>query len=420
MKRNMVIVAACMSFGLLAGTVFNVSAEEISIKRKPVISLQSARIEDKAAVKLTPIQRKDPDVEIGLVSGQARVEILGLNNFQVESNGKIWKSYSAGKQISISRKGNDIVVDGKAFKVPVYLSTGNESPSFVVKGNKYRGKMKIIPSAWSNGVTVVNQIPMELYLMGVVPSEIVPSWKLDAIKAQAVAARTYAVYHRGGYRSAGYDMTDDTRSQVYRGYSVETAATNKAVEETAGEIITYNGKAIDALFHANGGGYTEDSESVWGSFVPYLRGVKEESSSVVNRTWSKTVSIDAFSNTLSREGYSVGKLKGIGLSRLRMGNNKSKDRGVSGRVKSMELIGKSGRKLVPGDVVQNALGLGSTLFDISAKGKNLIITGYGLGHGLGLSQWGAEAMAEKNGDGKDYYKKILLHYFTGSKIEKIY
>lgn len=102
-----------------------------------------------------------------------------------------------------------------------------------------------------------------------------------------------------------------------------------------------------------------------------------------------------------------------------MGNNKAKDRGVSGRVKTMEITGKSGRKIIPGEVIQSTFDLDSTLFDISAKSNNLIITGYGFGHGLGLSQWGAEAMAEKNGDGKEYYKKFCS-YFTGSKIEKIY
>lgn len=199
-------------------------------------------------------------MEVGLLSGQPQVEIEGLSHFRIETNGKVWKSYNAGKRISVSRKGKNIVLEGKAFNAPVYFTTGNGEEAFSVKGNRYRGEMKIIPSAWNNGVTVVNRVPMELYLKGVVPSEIVPSWKPDAIKAQAVAARTYAVYHKNGYRSAGYDITDDTRSQVYRGCSVETSATNKAVEETAGEIITYNGKAIDALFHANGGGYTEDSE----------------------------------------------------------------------------------------------------------------------------------------------------------------
>ena len=417
MKKNIAVAAACITFAVLIGNSVNVSAESIPVTKKQV-RLLSGFVKNVAKIK--PVQKKGPDVEVGLLSGQSQVEIEGLSHFRIETNGKVWKSYNAGKRISVSRKGKNIVLERKAFNAPVYFTTGNGEEAFSVKGNRYRGEMKIIPSAWNNGVTVVNRVPMELYLKGVVPSEIVPSWKPDAIKAQAVAARTYAVYHKNGYRSAGYDITDDTRSQVYRGCSVETSATNKAVEETAGEIITYNGKAIDALFHANGGGYTEDSENVWGSYVPYLRGVKEENSSTVNRPWRKIVSIDSFSNAISRAGYHVGEVKKIGLSRLHMGNNKAKDRGVSGRVKTMEITGKSGRKIIPGEVIQSAFDLDSTLFDISAKGNNLIITGYGFGHGLGLSQWGAEAMAEKNGDGKEYYKRILLHYFTGSKIEKIY
>ena len=388
MRKNIAVAAACITFAVLIGNSVNVSAESIPVTKKQV-QLLSGVVKNVAKIK--PVQKKGPDVEVGLLSGQSQVEIEGLSHFRIETNGKVWKSYNAGKRISVSRKGKNIVLEGKAFNAPVYFTTGNGEEAFSVKGNRYRGEMKIIPSAWNNGVTVVNRVPMELYLKGVVPSEIVPSWK-----------------------------PDDTRSQVYRGCSVETSATNKAVEETAGEIITYNGKAIDALFHANGGGYTEDSENVWGSYVPYLRGVKEENSSTVNRPWRKIVSIDSFSNAISRAGYPVGKVKKIGLSRLHMGNNKAKDRGVSGRVKTMEITGKSGRKIIPGEVIQSAFDLDSTLFDISAKGNNLIITGYGFGHGLGLSQWGAEAMAEKNGDGKEYYKRILLHYFTGSKIEKIY
>ena len=356
MKKNIAVAAACITFAVLIGNSVNVSAESIPVTKKQV-QLLSGVVKNVAKIK--PVQKKGPDVEVGLLSGQPQVEIEGLSHFRIETNGKVWKSYNAGKRISVSRKGKNIVLEGKAFNAPVYFTTGN-------------------------------------------------------------GEEAYAVYHKNGYRSAGYDITDDTRSQVYRGCSVETSATNKAVEETAGEIITYNGKAIDALFHANGGGYTEDSENVWGSYVPYLRGVKEESSSTVNRPWHKIVSIDSFSNAISRAGYHVGKVKKIGLSRLHMGNNKAKDRGISGRVKTMEITGKSGRKIIPGEVIQSAFDLDSTLFDISAKGNNLIITGYGFGHGLGLSQWGAEAMAEKNGDGKEYYKRILLHYFTGSKIEKIY
>lgn len=178
--------------------------------------------------------------------------------------------------------------------------------SFLCKGKQVSWRMKIIPSAWNNGVTVVNRVPMELYLKGVVPSEIVPSWKPDAIKAQAVAARTYAVYHKNGYRSAGYDMTDDTRSQVYRGCSVETSATNKAVEETAGEIITYNGKAIDALFMRMAADIQKTVKCM-GIICPLSAGSKEENSSTVNRPWRKLFRLIHFPMQFHEQGILWGR-----------------------------------------------------------------------------------------------------------------
>ena len=96
------------------------------------------------------MQKKGPDVEVGLLSGQSQVEIEGLSHFRIETNGKVWKSYNAGKRISVSRKGKNIVLEGKAFNAPVYFTTGNGEEAFSVKGNRYRGEMKIIPSAWNN------------------------------------------------------------------------------------------------------------------------------------------------------------------------------------------------------------------------------------------------------------------------------
>ena len=370
--------------------------------------------------KKTSKEHNGPEMEIGLLSGCKQVEITGLENFYISGTGKGKESYQRGKTVIFIQEGNQIVANGRKVDGPVYLSTESDHPAFAVKGNQYRGKMKVIPSKWSSGLTVVNVIPVELYLKGVVPCEIIPSWEVDVIKAQAVAARTYAIFHKNQYRSAGYDLTDDTRSQVYKGVAAETEMTNKAVEKTAGEIITYGGKAIDALFHANGGGHTENSENVWGSYVPYLRGVKEEENRVLNKAWVKTVSVDEFSAALAKAGYPVGKIKELLLSRLKMGDKNSRDRGISGRVKGMEVNGKYGKKQISGEILQKILGLQSTLFDISVKGKNIIFMGYGWGHGLVLSQWGAKAMAEKYGDGKDYYKKILAHYFSGTGIEKIY
>lgn len=420
MNKTWIIAAA-----LLAAVSLGGSAAEAGYlkgeqpKTKSTQAVQKSKGKSSQSVKdemsrLKPGER-GPVIEVGLLSGQASVQVKCLGDSEARAGGKTWQSYKKGQTLSISRSGSDVVINGKKKKGPVYLSAKkDDGAAFSVKGNSYRGDIKLLPSAYSSGITVVNAVPMEEYLCGVVPSEVSPSWHEDALKAQAVAARTYAMYHRDGYRDAGYDVTDDTRSQVYRGTAVETTATNNAIAATAGELVTSGGKAIDAVFHSNGGGYTENSENVWGSQISYLRGVKEESSSVVDQPWTKTVSVAEFQKVLG-----IGDLKKIELSKLKKGPMKVKDRGVSGRVKSFTVEGSKGRKTVTGDQMKSWFGLGSTLFDLKVKGKNLVITGYGAGHGLGLSQWGAEAMASKHG-GKDYYKKILTHYFTGTKVEKVY
>lgn len=361
-----------------------------------------------------------PDIRVGLLVGQQEVTVKVLNSLQIKSDKKRFGVYQRGEILTINRAAKGVQINKKSFPSTVYLEPTTMEPSFSLKGQVYRGLLKIRPSTIEGKVNIINVVPLEIYLQGVIPCEVIPSWAMDAIKAQAVAARTYAMYHKNGYEAAGYDVTDDIRSQVYRGYSAETGSTNRAVQQTKGEILTYQGKVIDALFHANGGGYTENSENVWGTYIPYLRGVKEERSKEVNNVWNKTISLATFIKSLANNGYNVGQIKGITLSHLSVGNNKSKDRGVSGRVKYIVIIGNKGEKRITGNDIQSIFGLKSTLFDISIKGKDLIFTGYGFGHGLGLSQWGAEALASKYGNGKDYYKKILSHYFVETKIEKIY
>lgn len=361
-----------------------------------------------------------PEIGVGLLTGQTEVVIRVISPLRLEINDKIHSIYKSGSNLRVSRNGNGIQINGANFKESICLNPGNMDPSFTLKNNTYRGKIKICPSTVQGKVNIINVVPMEIYLQGVVPCEIIPTWSKDSIKAQAVAARTYALYHKNGYQKAGYDVTDDTRSQVYRGYSAESDATNRAIRDTVGEIITYGGKPIDALFHSNGGGYTENSEDVWGTYIPYLRAVREEKSEVVNRNWSKKISLSEFTSQLSDAGYNVGRIKEITLSRLSIGNGKAKDRGISGRVKYLDITGIKDKKRITGTQLQGLFDLQSTLFDISVQGEKIIFTGYGFGHGLGLSQWGAESMAKKYGDGKDYYIKILTHYFTGTKIEKIY
>ena len=425
MKKK--IISACLAacFSLSIGAV--ISAETIPIRQKETLASPSAK-QMKAAPEKQPKKEKakkkkgkknkkenkkaenkeaspisqmdEPWIEVGLTSGM-RLSLTGLEACRGTVDGKTVSTYRKGEEFSIARVQTE--------------------PSFVVKGNRYRGKMKLIPSPWNEGVVMVNVVPMEEYLRGVVPSESIPTWKIDALKAQAVAARTYALYHRNSYRTSGYDVTDDVESQVYKGAGAETKATDEAVRETRGEVITFDGKAIDALFHADGGGYTEYGENVWGISKPYLQGVPEELSPKTKKPWTVTLTRDAFSKKLSASGYGVGKIQNIKLSNLQFGKvHYAGDRTPAGRVKKLICRGSNGWVSLSGVTMRKIFGLRSAMFDILFKGDQLIITGYGYGHGLGLSQWGAEAMAEKHGDGKNYYKEILAHYYQGTKVEKWY
>ena len=355
------------------------------------------------------------EIEVGLLTQQTTVSLTCLSHVKVEADGKVWKTFQKGTNLSVSLDGKQIAVNGTRAGSTVILKPTADGAAFSVNGNRYRGEMKLFPSKSGSGFTVVNALPLEDYLMGVVPCEVSPSWHREALAAQAVAARTYAFFHMDGYRESGFDVTDDTACQVYRGVSAETAETNEAVRRTAGEVVTYQGQVIDAVFHANGGGATENCENVWGSKVPYLKGVKEEAYSVLDKAWTKTVSQETFQNNLG-----IGTLKSIKLSQLVRGKSTGADRGVSGRVLTFTVVGAKKEVRTTGDRMQALYGLPSTLFDIKVSGKNVVFTGYGAGHGLGLSQWGAQAMAEKYGNGKECYKKILTHYYTGTTVKKVY
>ena len=357
-----------------------------------------------------------PDISVGLLSGTTSAQVTGIQDFSVVSaTGKKLAAFKAGTILTVERKGASLSLNNQSYDHTVFLKTDKNGAAFMVKGKKYRGYMKLLLTNGKSGVTVVNTLPLEEYLYGVVPSESISTWKENALKAQAVAARTYALKHMGGYASSGYDVTDNTSSQVYNGFSAETSATDKAVDSTKGEILTYQGQPIDALFHASGGGYTEDSENVWGMSIPYLRAVKEEDTPEVKSSWNKTIPLSSIGTDLS-----IGQLKSIKLSRLKSGPMKTSDRGVSGRVKQVVFVGSKGQKIITGNALRDMYGLRSTLFDFNIEGKNLVINGYGFGHGLGMSQWGAEAMARKHDDDKEYYKTILSHYYKGTDIKKIY
>lgn len=273
---------------------------------------------------------------------------------------------------------------------------------------------------YNHRADTVETLPLETYVLGVLAGEMPASYELEALKAQAVAARTYAYAKMigGGCDRKDTDIcTDSSHCQAYCDqqarkekwgghFETNEAKLIKAVNETAGQVIYYDGKPIDALFHSTSGGRTEDVENVYANALPYLRGVESEGEEGAPR-FERTMkfSIQVFKEKLEKINPKVKWNRNIGKS---IGKAKRFD---SGRVDTIELGGQT----FTGKQVRSAFGLDSTNFTIEAQNQTIAITTRGYGHGVGMSQVGADAMA-KDGSG---YRDILLHYYTGVEIAAI-
>ncbi|NET32254.1 MAG: SpoIID/LytB domain-containing protein [Cyanothece sp. SIO1E1] len=289
-----------------------------------------------------------------------------------------------------------------------------QDDGYVYIGDRwYRGRTLLIPS--TAGLTAVNYVDLEQYLYSVVGAEMGGSWPQEALKAQAVAARSYALYKRQRSTNALYDLVGTQASQVYQGLIKEAVGTHVAVEATAGQVITHNGQIIDAVFHACSGGHTENVENVWTHPLPYLRGVPDfdQGTHESCQQWDKSVSAAEFGNLFPN----IGNLLSIEYERTPWG-----------RVKTLQVIGDGGTQVMRGDELRKSLGLRSTLFSVFPLGGEVAsigtvtsapisfqFTGRGYGHGIGMSQWGAFSMAKQGYD----YRQILGHYYSGVELAEI-
>ncbi len=213
----------------------------------------------------------------------------------------------------------------------------------------YRGALEVVPTESDPGsLNVINALAVEQYVKGVVPNESPPSWPAAELRAQAVESRSFAL--SVDVEGNGFDLYDDTRSQVYDGFSSETAATNAAVEATKGEVVTYGGKVAETYFSACSGGYTESVQNVFfGPPVPYLTGVPDPYDYYCPlHDWTLRFSGPEISAKLG--GYLDGRLKQVVVTK----------RGVSPRIVAAKLIGTGGVTEVTGEQLQVALGAYST------------------------------------------------------------
>ena len=281
-----------------------------------------------------------------------------------------------------------------------------EANGYVWIGDRwYRGRTRVVQT--SKGLTAINYVDLEQYLYSVLGGEVYANWPQEALKAQAVAARTYALYQRQTRGNNTFDLGNTIAWQVYRGLESEASTLYPAVDSTAGQVLTYNGKIILAAFHSSSGGHTENVENVWTSnALPYLQGVPDYDGNTPEAQWTKTFSRDELTRRLS----GVGNVISMVPERV----------SPVGRVITIKIVGDRGTRMMSGPAIREALGLKSTWFTVTSDGdkslpSNFRIDGRGYGHGIGMSQWGAYSMANQGSN----YQQIVLHYYQGATLAKI-
>jgi stage II sporulation protein D len=292
----------------------------------------------------------------------------------------------------------------------------------------YRGAVLIRP-ARSGRLTAVNVLDMEDYLLGVVPAEI-PPWELEAVKAQAVAARTYAMGHMGRREALGFDFFATVQDQVYGGVAREDTLVSRAVRETRGEVLTHEGAPILAYYHSTCGGHTASIEEVWRSEPrAYLRGVPDlvpgtdrAYCEISNRyrwteRWTRAEALETLSRTLAEHaGRPATALSSLGQISL-------EGRTRSGRAEQLRVVTNGRTHLVRGDSIRWVLRpapnriLNSTYrLELESAGSGLVVRGGGWGHGIGMCQMGAIGRARAGQD----YRLILSTYYRETQLVRLY
>jgi len=386
------------------------------------------------------------------VTGKSGFEILPGSNYRIQVTGEFGK-------ILVDMDGN--------YAYPQFrpLAEYEKGVYCIDMGTRvYRGRMEI-GRFGKSGLTAVNVIPLEEYLYGVVPSEMPSTWPEEALKAQAVCSRSYALI-KAGYGGAsnakkGYKVVDTVSSQVYKGYLAESIETNRAVDATKGQMVCYENKVVPAYYFSTSGGRTEASADVWSVELPYLQSIPDFSEQDASRfVWQKSMSLADIKAALTANGISFQGVENIRVSKY----------SDTHRVYALNLSGEGRSLTLQGTTIRTVLNLYSTKFKIvkqadtpdevsvlSADGTSTgrvskmyvasadgvakaseaveqyivqgadnfsnyprstpeedeyLFAGMGYGHGVGMSQYGAKGMAEKGYS----YKEIIEYYFTGAYV----
>jgi stage II sporulation protein D len=256
-----------------------------------------------------PVEARD--IYVRLADNPSRV-VLASDSPMTLADGAN-KNFALGKSAVLTRSGSGgVAVEKRKFQLPVQIS-GSGLLGF--NNRKYRGQFLL-----TREFVLINVLDVEDYIRGVLPAEGVAAWPKEYQKAQAIISRTFGLRQSLNRSARGYDVTDNTSAQMYKGAGVETTATNQAVAETASEVLTYGDSLAFTPFHSDSGGHTANNAQVWSEAIPYLTGVKEPIGyTSPNSNWTAKISASQVETALSKIGSSVGKLKEIRIATLDAG-----------------------------------------------------------------------------------------------------
>lgn len=336
---------------------------------------------------------------------------------KVSGEGLTLRDLKTGQKFLKNRKFSSLTIEreaglrlgvrGHSLSAPGFLVESPVGP-LAVNGRQYRDKLRIIPGP-NRDVWVINELPMDEYLVGLINFEISSQWPMEALKAQVVAARTYAFYQRGNRSGELFDVDAGVIDQVYGGVGREDARSRKAVQETRGELILHQGSPIFAVYSSCCGGKTEEGENLWMGAFPYLRTV-ECNYCLDSPHFLWNYSLDGVRLATALEGSSTPGSRFLGLQ--------IDERSQSRRVLRLTVQTERDRWQISGKDFRRLLGydlLRSTNFVVAQKDGAYQFSGLGWGHGVGLCQWGARGMADAGMD----YLSILKYYYQDVEIGKI-
>jgi stage II sporulation protein D len=316
------------------------------------------------------ILAKVPLLRVGIFLNYKEVVLKaenGINIYEIPSMKTIF-SHQSRNALKVIATPFGIEIDGKLFNTAKNIRIIPENGGLIqVNNHKYRGEIEIILE--HQLLNVINIIEIEKYLYGVLKKEISPEWPDEVLKAQAIAARSFALSNMNKFADKGYNICATTNSQAYGGVNHEHPVTNKAVNDTHGIILTFESEPINAVYHSDSGGHTENSEDVWGGCIPYLRGVPSDYEEIVSpphHQWDCSFTEEELLKKLANNGYHFSNIQDIVVA----------DKTEAGRVQSVVIVGDNNQKitlktndfrLLAGPSI-----IRSSLFEIDIDGKKTV------------------------------------------------